>query len=158
VAGFVRDVVAALRGHDLLLYAAGVTFYGAIALVPGLLVAIRLAGVLAGPDRVHALSRSLAEALPDAMGAPSAVPPLVGAGLNLPVVTALLAVLPASLYGEGLRRAFVSLAGAPDPLVGWRGRLLVVPLLVAAPQRCSCRCCTSPRRWRACSATAAGAW
>jgi membrane protein len=38
--------------------------------------------------------------------------------------------------GEGLRRAFVSVATPPDPaesLVGWRGRLLLLPLLAPAP-------------------------
>ena len=48
----------------------------------------------------------------------------------------LTALLPATWYGEGLRRAFVSLAGSgPDaaPVAGWRGRLLILPVLAVAP-------------------------
>src|SRR5919206_172479 len=41
----------------------------------------------------------------------------------------------ATFYGEGLRRAFVSLRepAGPDTLSGWKGRLLWLPLLAAAP-------------------------
>src|SRR5205085_587533 len=42
-------------------------------------------------------------------------------------------LLPATLYGEGLRRAFVSLRDPGEQLVGWKGRLLWLPLLAAAP-------------------------
>jgi membrane protein len=46
----------------------------------------------------------------------------------------LVAVFPASLYGEGLRRAFLQLSpiGA-DRLTGWRGRLGLVPVIAVAP-------------------------
>ncbi len=57
----------------------------------------------------------------------------MAAGLRLPVLVALAVLLPASFYGEGLRRAFVSLTDADDTLIGWRGRLLVLPLFAAAP-------------------------
>jgi membrane protein len=49
------------------------------------------------------------------------------------VIVALAVLLPATFYGEGLRRAFVSLTDATDSLIGWRGRLAVLPLFVAAP-------------------------
>jgi len=42
-------------------------------------------------------------------------------------------LLPATFYGEGLRRAFVSLTTTPDRLIGWRGRIAVLPLFVSAP-------------------------
>ena len=61
---------------------------------------------------------------------------LVGAGLGLTPLLALASLLPASRYGEGLRRAFVSVAdprGESGALVGWRGRLLLLPLLAPAP-------------------------
>ena len=35
---------------------------------------------------------------------------------------ALVVLFPASLYGEGLRRAFVQMTAAKDKLTGWRGR------------------------------------
>ena len=128
-----RDTLRALRGHDLALYAAGVTFYAGIALVPSVLVAVWMAGRLVGEQRVTELGRSMAEALPDALGAPQVAVAAVQAGLRLPVVVALAVLLPASFYGEGLRRAFVSLTDARDTLIGWRGRLLVLPLFAAAP-------------------------
>ena len=127
------DTVRSLRGHDVALYAAGVTFYAGIALVPTVLVAVWLAGRLVGADRVTELSASLGRALPDGLGAPAVADAVVQAGLRLPPVVALAVLLPASFYGEGLRRAFVSLTDARDTLIGWRGRLLVLPLFVAAP-------------------------
>jgi membrane protein len=128
-----RDTMRGLRGHDLALYAAGVTFYAGIALVPTVLVAVWLAGLLVGSARVAELGRSLADALPDQLGAPQVAESAVYAGLRLPAVVALAVLLPASFYGEGLRRAFVSLSDAEDRLIGWRGRALVLPLFVAAP-------------------------
>ena len=133
LAGLARDTVRGLRGHDLALYAAGVTFYAGIALVPAVLVTVWLTGQLVGQARVAALSRSLADALPSALGAPQVAETAVSAGLRLPLLVAAAALLPASFYGEGLRRAFVSLADEDDKLIGWRGRLLVLPLFVAAP-------------------------
>lgn len=128
-----HDVVAALRGHDLALYAAGLTFYGAIAVLPATLVALRLAGVLLGPDRAARLGEQVGDVLPVALGAPGVVTRVVAAGAHLDVVTAVLVVLPSTLYGEGLRRAFVRMTGADESYAGWRGRLGVLPLLVVTP-------------------------
>jgi membrane protein len=128
-----RDTFRLLKGHDVALYAAGVTFYAGIALVPTVLVAVWLSGQLVGDDRMVELGRSLGEALPDALGAPRAAEATIAAGLQLPVVVALAVLLPATFYGEGLRRAFVSLTDAKDTMIGWRGRLAVLPLFAAAP-------------------------
>jgi membrane protein len=57
----------------------------------------------------------------------------IDAGLHLTPVFALAILLPATFYGEGLRRAFVSLRDDPESFVGWRGRLLWLPALAAAP-------------------------
>ncbi|WP_434743233.1 YhjD/YihY/BrkB family envelope integrity protein [Micromonospora sp. SH-82] len=125
-----------VRGRDLSLHAAAITFYSAIAVVPVALLAIWLTGLAAGADRVRRLASYAVETLPDAIGAPRAVEALVDAGVELTPLLALAALLPASLYGEGLRRAFVSVAKPPNPdesLVGWRGRLLLLPLLAPAP-------------------------
>ncbi|MDP9434495.1 MAG: hypothetical protein M3P93_04600, partial [Actinomycetota bacterium] len=51
----VRDVTRSTRGHDLALYAAGVTFYAAIGFVPLLL--LYLAGLLVGEGTVRARRR-----------------------------------------------------------------------------------------------------
>src|SRR5829696_9800854 len=133
IGGLLRDTVRSLRGHDLALYAAGVTFYAGIALVPTVLIAVWLTGRVVGAERVAELGRSLATALPDPLGAPEVARATVLAGLRLPLAVALAVLIPASLYGEGLRRAFVSLTDARDTLIGWRGRLLVLPLFVTAP-------------------------
>jgi len=122
-----------LRGYDVALHAAAVTFYGGIAVVPIALLAIWIAGRMAGTDRVRRLTGHTVAALPDAIGAPRALAALIDAGLHLTPLLALASLLPATLYGEGLRRAFVSLREPGESLVGWRGRLLWLPLLAAAP-------------------------
>ncbi|MGC4793677.1 YhjD/YihY/BrkB family envelope integrity protein [Micromonospora saelicesensis] len=124
-----------VRGRDLSLHAAAITFYGAIAVVPVALLAIWLTALVAGADRVRRLTSYAVEALPTAIGAPRAVEALVDAGVGLTPLLALASLLPASLYGEGLRRAFVSVAAprSDEHLVGWRGRLLLLPLLAPAP-------------------------
>jgi membrane protein len=130
-----RDTRRRTAGHDLALYGAGVTFYSCIAVVPVALLALRLAAVLAGAEQVRAYGDRVAEALPDAMGAPEAALALVEAGVTVSWLGVLIALLPASLYGEGLRRAFVALRDREDEdaLVGWRGRLTLVPLLAVTP-------------------------
>ncbi|HEX8343276.1 MAG TPA: hypothetical protein VF657_00850, partial [Actinoplanes sp.] len=80
----VRRIVAAafspLRGRDLALHAAAVTFYGGIAVVPAALLAIWLTGLLAGADRIRRLTGYTVEALPDAIGADRALGALIEAG------------------------------------------------------------------------------
>lgn len=125
-----------VRGRDLSLHAAAITFYGAIAVVPVALLAIWLTGLVAGGDRVRRLTSYAIDTLPADIGANRAVAALVAAGLGLTPLLALSSLLPASLYGEGLRRAFVSVAeprAESGALVGWRGRLLLLPLLAPAP-------------------------
>ncbi|WDZ87473.1 YihY/virulence factor BrkB family protein [Micromonospora cathayae] len=131
-----RAAFRPVRGRDLSLHAAAITFYGAIAVVPVALLAIWLTGLVAGADRVRRLTSYAVQTLPTEIGANRAVAALVEGGLELTPVFALASLLPASLYGEGLRRAFVSVAIRPGPdesLVGWRGRLLLLPLLAPAP-------------------------
>lgn len=125
-----RDVLAA---HDILLHGAGVTFYASLAIVPLLLVVGRLAALVAGEERVRGLADEMGQALPDALGAGGVATGLIDYAVDVTWLGALVAVLPASLYGEGLRRAYASLAGCDDRLVGWRGRLSALPLLVVAP-------------------------
>ncbi|GAA2861996.1 hypothetical protein Acy02nite_54310 [Actinoplanes cyaneus] len=130
----VAAVLRPLRGRDLALHAAAVTFYSGIAVVPVALLAIWLTGLVAGADRVRRLTGRTIAALPDEIGAPRALAALIEAGLHLTPLLALASLLPATLYGEGLRRAFVSIyRTSGESLVGWRGRLLWLPLLAAAP-------------------------
>lgn len=132
----VRAAFRPLRGRDLSLHAASITFFGAIAVVPVALLAIWLTGLFAGAGRIRRLTDPAIDTLPGQIGADRAAAALIDAGLHLTPVLALAALLPASLYGEGLRRAFVSVAPPPEPaesMVGWRGRVLLLPLLGAAP-------------------------
>ncbi|GAA4346084.1 YhjD/YihY/BrkB family envelope integrity protein [Angustibacter luteus] len=128
-----RSTTAALRGHDLMLYSAGVTFYAAIALVPGLLIAARLLAAVLGRDALSRFADSLSDALPSELGADQVAGRALRLGAGIGWTAVLVSLLPATVYGEGLRRAYVALADARDRLVGWRGRLAVLPLLVAAP-------------------------
>ena len=122
-----------LRGRDVALHAAAITFYSGIAVVPVALLAIWLTGLSVGAERVRRLTSPTIAALPDAIGASRALGALIEAGLQLTPLFALASLLPATLYGEGLRRAFASIASPGERLVGWRGRLLWLPLLAAAP-------------------------
>ncbi len=129
----IRTAFRPLKGRDVALHAAAVTFYAGIAVVPIALLAIWITGWLVGADRVRRLTGRTIEELPDAIGAPHALATLIDAGLALTPMLALASLLPATLYGEGLRRAFVSLREPGESMVGWKGRLLWLPLLAAAP-------------------------
>jgi membrane protein len=132
----VEWVFRPLRGRDVALHAAAVTFYAGIAVVPVALLAIWVCRLVAGADRIRRLTGHTITALPDAIGAPHALQALIEAGLRLTPGLALASLLPATLYGEGLRRAFLSIdraGGSGERLIGWRGRALWLPLLAASP-------------------------
>ena len=135
VVRFASTVTRSLRGRDLPLHAAAVTFYGGIAVVPAVVLAIRLTALIVGADRVADLTAAPIDAVPAVLGADRAMATLVRAGLDLGVAESIAALIPATLYGEGLRRAFSSLASrsGSGPVRAWRGRLLVLPLLAAGP-------------------------
>ena len=122
-----------LHGRDVNLIAAGLTFYAGIAVVPVLVLAFALTAWLTSVRTVRELSARLAELLPAELGAPAALDRLVTAGLQLDLAGGVLALVPMSLYGEGLRRALLRFTGRQESLTGWRGRLLVLPLLVLTP-------------------------
>jgi membrane protein len=128
-----RDVASRMRGHDLVLYGAGLTLYGGIALLPAAVVALRFAGALLGEQWVASHGDRMGAALPGTLGAPRLVTRLVEAGAHLGPLTLLAALLASTLYGEGLRRAFVRLSETRESYVGWRGRLGVLPLLLVTP-------------------------
>jgi membrane protein len=122
-----------LEGRDLALIAAGLTFYAGIAVVPLLVIAFGLTARLTSPEEVQALAARLGELLPSQLGAPAAFARLVEAGVGLTAIEGLLALLPMSLYGEGLRRALLRFSPRREGLTGWRGRLAALPVLVMAP-------------------------
>jgi membrane protein len=123
-----------LEGRDLALIAAGLTFYAGIAVVPLLVLAFALTARLSSRERVSALADRLAELLPAELGAPDAVSRLVDAGIGLSPVGGLLALLPMTFYGEGLRRALLRFSSRRgEGLIGWKGRLAALPVLLLAP-------------------------
>jgi membrane protein len=122
-----------LEGRDLALISAGLTFYAGIAVVPLLVLAFGLTARLTSPDRVQELSGRLGELLPAELGAPDAVARLVEAGVGLGMLDGLLALLPMTFYGEGLRRALLRFGGRREGMTGWRGRLAALPVVIAAP-------------------------
>jgi membrane protein len=136
--GGVREVAAGVRrrleGRDLALIAAGLTFYAGIAVVPLLVLAFALTARLSSRERVSGLADRLAELLPAELGAPDAVSRLVDAGIGLSPVGGLLALLPMTFYGEGLRRALLRFSSRRgEGLIGWKGRLAALPVLLLAP-------------------------
>ncbi|MBB3085236.1 membrane protein [Geodermatophilus sabuli] len=101
--------------------------------MPLLLVAFRLTALLSSPGTVRELSDRLGDLLPPELGAPEALRALARAGVEMGVLDVALALLPLSLYGEGLRRALLRFTPRQDTLTGWRGRLLALPLVVVTP-------------------------
>jgi membrane protein len=122
-----------LQGRDLALIAAGLTFYAGIAVVPVLVLAFGLTAWLTSPEEVTELGMRLAELLPSAVGAPDAVERLIDAAVGLSLVGGLLALLPMSFYGEGLRRALLRFGGRREGLTGWKGRLAALPVVLVTP-------------------------
>jgi membrane protein len=130
----VLDVRRGLRGHDMWLLAGGLTFYAAIAVVPLLLLALYLAGLLVGAETVRALALDLVRFAPESMGFAQGLEELADVGPSLGVTAALAALVPATSYGEGLLRAFDRLGGRKrsEGRV-WRGRLRSFALLALLP-------------------------
>jgi membrane protein len=129
---FARLVARFFRGRDINLHAAAVTFYAGIAVVPVALLVRRRAAAVASPGEVRRLAGPVLAAMPERMAAGTAV--LLDAGLAMSWWLTLVALVPATLYGEGLRRALASLSGQPSRAsAGWLGRVLVLPLLATGP-------------------------
>lgn len=130
-----RDTRRRLRGHDLALTSAAATFYSALTVVPSVLVAVSLAGVLLGRDRTAGYGERLTSTLPVAMGAGRGTDALLQAGLALTPVGVVLAVFMGTAYGEGLSRAFARFAPLPDDArpPTWWVRATTLPLLGLAP-------------------------
>jgi membrane protein len=133
VRALVRDVAGAVRGHDLALYAAGVTFYATVGVVPLLLLSLFLAGQVAGESLVRDLADRLTTLLPDELGARQAARFLSQAGTSMSPLAALAALVPASLYGEGLVRAFDRLSESTGRRRSLRGRLGSVAVVAMSP-------------------------
>lgn len=133
VRALLSDVVRSTRGHDLALYAAAVTFYATVGLVPLLLLALFLAGQLAGEQMVRMLADTVAGLLPDELGARETARFLSSAGTSMSPLAALAALVPASLYGEGLVRAFDRLSRRHGRRRSSRGRIGSLVVVAMSP-------------------------
>lgn len=122
-----------LADHDLMLLAAGLTFYAGIAIVPLLLVAVFLVGAVLGHSQVRDLAHQLADLAPDGLGFSARLVELVQAAAALSPLTLAAALIPATTYGEGLLRAFDRLAGVRTSGKGLRGRVRTIALLGTLP-------------------------
>jgi membrane protein len=98
-----------------------------------LVLAFGLTAWVTSPEEVVELGERLSELLPSAVGAPDAVERLVAAGVGLTLFDGLLALLPMSFYGEGLRRALLRFGGRREGLTGWKGRLAALPVVLVTP-------------------------
>lgn len=133
----VRRLASGVRttfpGSDLALWAAGATYYGVIGLVPLALVSLWAVGALVGHDTVRAAMDAAIAGLPGGHGTPEALRTLTSVALAMSWWQALVVLFPASLYGEGLRRAFVQMTSTRDTLTGWRGRAGLLGVAAVAP-------------------------
>jgi membrane protein len=102
--------------------------------VPIALVALRLAAALVGVDAVTVGMDTAISGLPGGHGTPQALRVLTSTAVGMSWWQVLVVLLPASLYGEGLRRAFLQLSPTRGGrLTGWRGRLGLLPVIAVAP-------------------------
>ncbi|MFW5470486.1 YihY/virulence factor BrkB family protein [Knoellia sp. CPCC 206435] len=122
-----------ISGQRLPSAAATLTYFSAIGIVPWLLLGLWASTWTRGDSAARARLLELRVLVPPDMGARPVFDDLVGAATGLGVVGALVTLLPASVYGEGLRRACLALSPQPDRLTGWRARVPVMALLLVAP-------------------------
>lgn len=127
----IRDVRTSLRQHDVLLAAAGLTFYAVIAVVPLLLLAFWLSGLVLGAGELTSLASNASQLLGNRHGVADAVDTVARAGVRPRLTTVLTSALVAAWYGEGLSRALGRFSERTIKQPGARGRL-GVPLLVVS--------------------------
>jgi membrane protein len=131
--GVATEVVRHVRRHDLVFYAAGLTFYAAIAVVPLLLVAWSVTSLVLGEDLVRTLTLALSEYAPTSLGLQEGVRSLGEVGPRLGIASFAAALIPATSYGDGLVRAFDRVAERDRRAKGLRGRLLGLVFVAALP-------------------------
>ena len=129
----VPAVVGQIRRHDLVFYAAGLTFYAGIAVVPLLLVAWFVTSLVLGDQVVRTLTTALAAYAPTSLGLRGGVRSLGELGPRLGIASLVAALVPATSYGDGLVRAMDRIAERDRRAKGLRGRLLALVFVAALP-------------------------
>jgi membrane protein len=128
-----HEVAWQVRRHDLPFYAAGLTFYAAIAVVPLLLVAWFVTSLVLGDEVVRTLTLALAEYAPTSLGLREGVRSLGEVGPRLGIASLAAALIPATSYGDGLVRALDRIAERDRRAKGLRGRGLALLFVAALP-------------------------
>ncbi|MCI0386889.1 YhjD/YihY/BrkB family envelope integrity protein, partial [Streptomyces sp. CNQ085] len=132
----VREVRGGLHGRQVALVAAGISFFGMVSAVSLALLLLRLCAFAIGADGTRQAVAQIADALPHGHGVQTGLRTLAEAAVRLSWPALALTLVPASVYGEGLRRGFLQLspmAAQDDTFTGWRGRLGLAPALAVAP-------------------------
>jgi len=122
-----------LAGHDVAGAAATLTYFAGIALVAWLLVALWTTSWFVGADAAARRWQALDVLVPPDMGARPAYALLVTAGTHVGLLGGLVLLFPGSFYGEGVRRACLTIVPQPDRFTGWRARLAMTALVVVVP-------------------------
>lgn len=128
-----RDLSHAHPVSDLALWAAGLTFFGALGMVPLAMEAVALCGRIVGRSAVRDSTEALLRALPKSHSIPATTRNLVDASLALSWAKMGVLLIPTTIYGEGFRRSFLQMS-RDDPIrsTGWRGRLAFLPIIMLA--------------------------
>ncbi|WP_074852546.1 YhjD/YihY/BrkB family envelope integrity protein [Gordonia westfalica] len=133
VRGLVSGTRRILARGDLAAAAATMTYYAAIAVVPWVLLAIWSTTWVRGASDAASTWLGLDVLIPPAMGGREVFDEAVAVGTGLSALSALVLLFPASFYGEGLRRACLTLYPEKDRFTGWRSRLSILALFVLVP-------------------------
>jgi membrane protein len=130
----IARVVNRLRSDDILLPAAGLSFYALVSVVPFVILALWLTGLVVGPDKVKTVGEHMARVAPSKLGIDKFFARVadLGSGIGIGAVVTLL--WPATSYGSGLVRSFDRLTpGRKRQLQGLRGRSLSFVLVGVIP-------------------------
>jgi membrane protein len=129
----VRGVRERAERSDLLLVAAALTCYAVLGVIPILAVGIRVAAALIGRDAVVSAGQDLARFAPGSLGIDRGIRALCRGASTMSWMAVLGAVLPASLYAEGIVRALERFSQARENRSRTlRGRALTIPLILVA--------------------------
>lgn len=131
--GLASEVGRTFPGSDVALWAAGATYFGIVGLVPLALASLWAVGRIVGGEALTSAMDAAIVGLPGGHGTPQALRTLTSTALDMSWIQALVVLFPASLYGEGLRRAFLQLSEVRDRLTGWRGRAGLLGVAAVAP-------------------------
>jgi YihY family inner membrane protein len=134
--GPLGGIIRRAREDDVLLVSAGLGFYALVTIPPIVILALWVAGLVAGEDNVDRLAQQIGRLGPEGLGIDRAVHQVSEQGTSLGLFAVAVALWPASAYGSGLVRAFERLAVGRrsrdrTPLLGRLLMLTVVmPLFV----------------------------